>query len=88
MGVLFESKDMVRELGAWFEQEIERDAYRVELVTIPASSGQFAVTEYELEWVTVDGQGNELRYDIEPETSFWRRLGVSLLSILPIESQL
>jgi putative cardiolipin synthase len=88
MGVLFESKDMVRELGAWFEQEIERDAYRVELVTVPASEGEFAVTEYELEWVTVDAQGTELRYDIEPETSFWRRLGVSLLSILPIESQL
>ena len=27
-------------------------------------------------------------FDVDPYTGFWRRFGISLLSILPIESQL
>ncbi len=88
MGVLFESPELAGRLARWFDEEIALDAYRLALKTIPPEESEIGFMEYALEWVTVDEQGNELRYSVEPETSFWRRFGASLMSLLPIESQL
>jgi putative cardiolipin synthase len=32
--------------------------------------------------------GEPITYEVDPHTSFWRRMGVGIMRILPIESQL
>lgn len=40
-----------------------------------------------LRWVE-QSDGGEIVHDREPGASFWRRFGVSVMSLLPIERQL
>ncbi|HXA09202.1 MAG TPA: phospholipase D-like domain-containing protein, partial [Chthoniobacterales bacterium] len=75
MGVLFDCPAFAKRLPEKTERDIDRNAYRVELVG------------NHLEWVTREGN-NQVRFDSEPETSLWKRIKVSVLSWLPIESLL
>ena len=43
--------------------------------------------EGELEWLTLE-DGKEVRFDVEPETSWWKRFSTDFLSIFVPESQL
>ena len=43
--------------------------------------------EGELEWLTME-DGQEVRFDHEPETSWWKRFSTHFLSIFVPESQL
>ena len=36
-------------------------------------------------WIARDASGAATRYDTEPGTSMWKRMGVSILSMLPID---
>jgi cardiolipin synthase C len=76
LGVYFESPDY----GAWLAKAFDASAmtkgYRVLLNE-----------ENELEWVTLE-DGKEVRFDVEPETSFWTRFSTDFLSIFVPESQL
>jgi putative cardiolipin synthase len=75
MGVLFDCPAFAKRLPEKTERDIDRNAYRVELVG------------NRLEWVTREGP-NQVRYDSEPETTLWKRIKVTVLSWLPIEGLL
>jgi putative cardiolipin synthase len=67
-------------MATWFDRNIESVAFRLELVK------QQNETESILWHGMADGETKT--FDVDPYTSFWRRLGIGIMSILPIESQL
>ena len=80
IGVVFTSAAFAKELGDWFDQNIDRVAFRLELQKNDAGSEK-------LLWHgLVDGKPQV--FDVEPYTGFWRRLGIAFMSLWPIESQL
>ena len=38
-----------------------------------------------LYWIARDASGSVTRYDTEPGASVWKRIGVAILSVLPID---
>jgi len=74
MGVVLSKPVLAQGLTRFFDVEVPMLAYEVRL----APDGK------SLEWVERTASG-EKRYDTEPETHWSRRMGVWLLSILPIE---
>ena len=80
IGVVFTSAAFAKEMGDWFDQNIDRVAFRLELQKNDAGSEK-------LLWHgLVDGKPQV--FDVEPYTGFWRRLGIAFMSLWPIESQL
>ena len=78
LGVVIESAALAGRLAAGFDSAVPLRAYEVRLA--PEGNG--------LQWIERSASGDEKRHDHEPETSGLRRLGVQILSILPIESLL
>jgi putative cardiolipin synthase len=74
MGLVIDNPGLARNVGQMFDEAVPRAAYEVRL----AADGQA------LEWIERTPQG-ELRHTTEPGTSTMRRLGVQLMSVLPIE---
>jgi len=83
MGVLFESPELAGALGEAFDHDIENAAYRLELKSMPPD--EYGSPQYALEWVTLKN-GDEIRYRVEPDTSWWQRFMTGFLSIFVIES--
>ncbi len=73
MGFVIESPALARQIEAAFNSSIPANAYEVRL----ADTGQ-------LYWIE-RWEGELVRHDTEPGTSFWQRAGVSFMSVLPIE---
>ena len=69
---MIHSPALAKEIRSVFDNRIASHAYEVRL-----SDGKLYWLEYR------DGQW--LRHDTEPGTTFYRRAGVCFLSILPIE---
>jgi len=76
LGVFFESPQYAQMMAAAFDKNAMIKAYRVVLTE-----------EGELQWVTLE-DGKEIRFDVEPETGFWKRFGAGFMSIFVPESQL
>jgi putative cardiolipin synthase len=77
MGVLIESPELARQVRGMFERNIAPEmSYRV---VLEPHEG--------LVWYDRN-KGKERRLEREPDASIWRRMGVTLLRIVPIESQL
>jgi len=76
LGVYFESPEYGALLAKAFDENAMTKGYRVLLND-----------DNELEWVTLEA-GREVRFDVEPETSFWTRFSTDFLSIFVPESQL
>lgn len=76
LGVFFESPGYARQLAGAFDERIIHKAYRVILTD-----------DDELQWVTLE-DGKQVIFDVEPETGFWTRFGVGIMSIFVPESQL
>ncbi len=74
MGLVIDSPPMARQLAGAFDDRIPLLAYEVLLA--PEGRG--------LQWLERTPTG-ETRHATEPETTLWRRLGVNLISLLPIE---
>ncbi len=74
MGLVIESPVLAQRLAAFFDADVPRIAYEVRL----APDGR------NLEWIERTASG-EMRYDVDPGTSWFLRMGVDMLSILPIE---
>jgi putative cardiolipin synthase len=73
MGLVIDSPTLAHSMAEALGPRLAANAYRVRL----SDRGQ-------LQWIeTVDGR--EVVHDEEPGTTIWRRLGVSMLSLLPIE---
>jgi putative cardiolipin synthase len=76
LGVFFESPKYAKMMETGFDKNAMVKAYRVVLTE-----------EGELQWVTLE-DGKEIRFDVEPETGFWKRFGAGFMSIFVPESQL
>jgi putative cardiolipin synthase len=74
MGVLIESDELAGAVSRYLDQEARQRAYELKL----AENGRG------LQWVERTEQG-EVRYDTEPKTGWLKRLGVRIMSWLPIE---
>ena len=71
---------MAEEMAVWFDENIEKIAFRLEL--------KKEHDGYErLYWHGWE-DGKPVVYSREPHTGFWRRFGISFMGVLPIESQL
>jgi putative cardiolipin synthase len=75
MGVLFYCPAMAKRLPETTERDLDRNAYRVELVG------------NRLGWVTREDD-KQVRYNSEPEAGLWKRIEAQVLSWLPIENLL
>ena len=73
MGFVIESEALAQKVDAEFAVRIPANAYEVRL----AEGGK-------LHWLERRG-GELLRHDVEPGTSFCERLGVSVISLLPVD---
>jgi cardiolipin synthase C len=73
MGFVIDSAALAQSMAQALRPRLANDAYRVRL----SERG-------ELEW-TETLEGREVVHNQEPGTTFWGRVGVSLLSLLPIE---
>jgi putative cardiolipin synthase len=87
MGVLFESPELAAALSDGFDKNIDQKAYRLQLKTIPAGDGPYSFERESLEWVTREN-GEEVRFEAEPDTSWWRRFSTGLVSLIVIEKML
>jgi putative cardiolipin synthase len=73
MGVVLESPALARALSEGLDAQLGALAYAVVLTP-----------EGRVQWIERTPQG-ELRYDTEPKTGWFKRFGVGVLSVLPIE---
>ena len=80
MGVVYESEELSRGIAEWFDNNVERVAYRVKLQ--PDEKGRNALIWEE------NKNGQHTQHTVEPGSTFWGRLKMKLLGLLPIESQL
>ena len=74
MGLVIDSPVLASQLGQAMRTTIPQRAYQVML----AADGS-------LYWVARNANGSTTRYDTEPGTSIWKRMGVAILSVLPID---
>ena len=80
IGVVLEVPEIAEEMAVWFDENIDQLAFRLEL--------KREHDGYErLYWHGWE-DGKPVVYNQEPHTGFWRRFGISFLSMFPIESQL
>ena len=80
IGVVLNVPIIAEEMTKWFDENINQLAFRLELKK--DENG-----DENLLWHGVVN-GKEHTFDVEPYAGFWRRFGISIMSIFPIESQL
>ncbi|MGH7825995.1 MAG: phospholipase D family protein [Candidatus Binatia bacterium] len=73
LGFVIDSPSLAQQIEAAFNSRVSANAYEVRL----SDDGQ-------LYWIERQ-EGELVRHDTEPGTSFWQRAGVSFMSVLPIE---
>lgn len=74
MGLVIDSPALAGQLGQAMRTTIPQRAYQVLLN--PDGS---------LYWIARNANGTTTRYDTEPGASVWKRIGVAILSVLPID---
>ncbi len=80
IGVVITASDLAKSMGEWFDQNIEKIAFRLEL--------QKNAEGYEhILWHGKD-EGEPRVFNVDPYTGFWRRFGIGFMSLFPIDSQL
>jgi putative cardiolipin synthase len=80
IGVVLTSKEISGRLAGWFDQNIDRVAFRLALETDPEGDEKIVWHGWE--------DGEKVTYDEDPHTGFWLRFYIGFLSLLPIDSQL
>ena len=80
IGVVLTSPEIAQGMGDWFDNNIDRLAFRLELKRGENGSEK-------LLWHGIV-DGTPQTFDVDPYTGFWKRLGIGFIGILPIESQL
>ncbi|MCP4748997.1 MAG: phospholipase D family protein [Desulfobacteraceae bacterium] len=79
IGVVISEDGLAKFMSKEFDRIIKQSAFRLELKKKNGSE--------QLLWHGLENN-RKVVYKNEPHTSFWRRLGIGLMSILPIESHL
>jgi len=80
IGVVLDQAEIAGGMADWFDRNIDQLAFRVRLETDANGTER-------LRWYGQE-DGKPVVYDHEPHTGFWRRFGVGILRIFPVESQL
>jgi putative cardiolipin synthase len=80
IGVMLEQPGIAGGMAEWFDRHIESLAFRVRLEA--AADGTESLRWYGMQ------DGATVTFDHEPHTGFWRRFGIGLMRLLPVESQL
>ena len=80
IGVLFSAEDLGRDMGGTFDRIARENAFSLKLVKNKNGTDRIV-------WHGIK-DGEPVTFDTEPYTGFWKRLGVGLMGLLPIESQL
>jgi putative cardiolipin synthase len=80
IGVVITSENIANKLAGWFDQNIARVAFRLELEA--GENGYDKIVWHGWE------NDEEKTYNKDPHTGFWLRFYVGFLSLLPIDSQL
>lgn len=80
IGILFNHPGIVSASSKHFHENIKDVAFRVELVRDEEGFEK-------MRWVGTE-YGKEVVFNFEPYTSFWKRLQVNMMRILPIDSML
>jgi len=80
IGVVLKVPEIAEEMAKRFEENIEQLAFRLELKKDENGYERLFWHGWE--------KGKQVVYTHEPHTGFWRRFGISFMSIWPIESQL
>lgn len=80
IGLVLNSVEIARNMAEQLDTDIDKKAFRLELREDEEAN------EYLL-WHGVENN-EAVTFDVDPYTSFWRRLGVGIMGLLPIESQL
>ncbi len=80
IGIVLTSQEMAVEMATWFDENIDKVAFRLEL--------EIDADGYErILWHAPKGDPKGV-YIVDPHTGFWRRFGLEFLSVFPIDSQL
>jgi cardiolipin synthase C len=80
IGVVLESTELGGGMGEWFDENIGKIAFKLEL-----KKGKDKVER--IVWHGFE-DGKPVEFNTDPYTGFWRRFGVGFMGLLPIESQL
>ena len=80
IGLILNSPEAAGTMADILTEDIEHRAFRLELHTDEDGYEEILWHGFEDE--------KPVTFDVDPYTSFWRRLGVGIMSLLPIESQL
>ena len=80
IGLILNSPEVAGTMTDILTEDIDHHAFRLELHTDEDGYEEILWHGFE--------NGKPVTFDVDPYTSFWRRLGVSIMSLLPIESQL
>jgi putative cardiolipin synthase len=80
IGAVIASPEIARYMAEKFDENIAQAAFRLELHTDADGHRRLLWHGHE--------NGEEQVYTVDPYTSFWRRLGLRIMGLLPIESQL
>ena len=80
VGVVIDAPEIAQSMVDWFDQDVQRVAFQVTLED-DGDGGE------QLRWSGYD-EGERLVFDVEPHTHIWQRIGVNLMRLLPIDSQL
>ena len=80
IGILFYKPELATNASAHFNEYIQRVAFKVELVT--DNNGKEL-----LKWTGTE-EGKQVVFDSEPYASFWKKLSVNLMRVLPLDSML
>ena len=75
MGIVVESEEFAADLARVFDDDLRQLAYKVQLTADGTA----------LQWIEYRSPDQEVRHDVDPETSATKRAGVGMLAILPIE---
>ncbi len=75
IGIVFEDPEIAARSSQHFVDHIDDVAFRVELI------------DDSLQWTGIE-QGKTVVFDKEPYTSFWKRLSVNMMRVLPIDGML
>ncbi|MDD9302131.1 MAG: hypothetical protein HUK40_07215 [Desulfobacter sp.] len=80
IGLILDSPEIGRGMGEWFDTHVDKIAIELELRQNQTGPDQ-------IRWHRQEDGKNKV-YLRDPHTSFFKRLGIDLLGMLPIESQL
>lgn len=80
IGVVFEAEPIARYMAENFDRQIDKAAFRLELVEGADGVGRLRWHGY--------SNGKPITFNHDPYTGFWERFGVGFMGMLPIESQI